>query len=47
LKGAGTCPGDFDGDGDVDGSDLYLFMPDTSVLGIGGFADNFGRNRCP
>ena len=29
------CPGDFDGDGDVDGSDLAVF------------ASDFGRTDCP
>lgn len=41
------CPGyygDFDEDGDVDGSDLKRLANDTSLLALSSFAANFGRS---
>jgi len=42
-----TCTGDFDADFDVDGVDLTEWVKDTSIAGLGFFADRFGRNDCP
>lgn len=39
------CKGDFNGDGDVDGSDLAVFAIDGSDLAV--FAADFGRTDCP
>ncbi len=41
-----TCPGDFDWDFDVDGSDLQEFIHDADGLGLDDFAANFGTERC-
>jgi hypothetical protein len=42
-----TCPGDFDGDGDVDGSDLAVFAGCvTGDVVLEDFAANFGRTDC-
>ena len=35
-------PGDFNGDGDVDGTDLYLWVSDPGQLALSTFAANFG-----
>jgi hypothetical protein len=42
-----TCPGDFDGDKDVDGADLADYLFDSGGIGLNVFADNFGKNNCP
>jgi hypothetical protein len=42
-----TCPGDFDWDFDVDGSDLQEFIYDCAGLGLDMFAENFGKEDCP
>jgi hypothetical protein len=39
--------GDFDADGDVDGSDLGALIASTSLLNIATFAQNFSQNVCP
>jgi hypothetical protein len=41
-----TCPGDFDADGDVDGTDLYKRLSGAASLDLGVFAQNFGKNDC-
>jgi hypothetical protein len=42
------CPGDFDDDGDVDGSDLFLFIDMyTGTIPLEKFAANLGRVGCP
>jgi len=44
---AGGCPGDYYGDGDVDGLDLYYFILDyPGGIPLETFADYFGRNDC-
>lgn len=42
-----TCPGDIDGDKDVDGSDLADYILDSGGLGLDDFAANFGKINCP
>ena len=42
-----TCPGDFNGDKDVDGSDLADYLFDSGGLGLDVFAADFGRANCP
>jgi hypothetical protein len=42
-----TCQGDLDADGDVDGKDVSLLIPDISQIDIGIFAGNFGKTTCP
>jgi hypothetical protein len=41
------CDGDFDTDGDVDGSDLAVFAADLTGLILADFAADFGRTDCP
>lgn len=41
------CAGDFNGDGDVDGSDLAEFITGTSGVDLQQFAGHFGRINCP
>jgi len=41
-----TCQGDFDGDGDVDGSDLAALIAAPAQLEVSVFATNFGKNNC-
>jgi hypothetical protein len=43
---AGTCSGDFASDGDVDGSDLAVFITNTSMMDLATFARNFGKSMC-
>jgi len=43
----GTCPGDFDWDFDVDGTDLQDYIFDSGGLGLDLFAANFGKANCP
>jgi hypothetical protein len=42
-----ACPGDFNGDKDVDGSDLAEYLFYSGRLGLEGFALNFGKEVCP
>ena len=42
-----TCPGDFNGDKDVDGSDLAEYIFDSSGLGLEVFVPNFSKVNCP
>jgi hypothetical protein len=42
-----TCPGDFNGDKDVDGSDLADYIFEPNGLGLDEFALNFGKENCP
>lgn len=41
-----TCAGDFDLDGDVDGSDLAELAANPGLLDLSLFASNFGRTDC-
>ncbi len=41
-----TCDGDFNVDGDVDGSDLATSADDQSLLDLSVFAANFGKDDC-
>jgi hypothetical protein len=44
---AGGCPGDYYGDGDVDGLDLYYYILDyPGDIPMETFCENFGRNDC-
>jgi hypothetical protein len=47
MAGSPTCPSDFDGDNDVDGSDLADYLFDPGGLGLEVFASNFGKANCP
>ena len=42
-----TCPGDYNGDKDVDGSDLAEYLFDSGGLSLEVFAPNFGKENCP
>jgi hypothetical protein len=42
-----TCPGDFNVDGDVDGSDLASLIVNPAPAYLEEFAQSFGRNTCP
>ena len=42
-----TCPGDFDWDEDVDGSDLAEYIFDSGGLGLDEFAVSFDKENCP
>lgn len=41
------CKGDFDDDGDVDGSDLATFAAGGTGITLEEFAAEFGRMNCP
>ncbi len=41
-----NCPGDFNGDRDVDGKDLTDYIVDTGGLGLAEFANSFGKLNC-
>ena len=41
------CEGDFELDGDVDGSDLAEYISGSMVIALEDFAENFGRDDCP
>jgi hypothetical protein len=41
-----ACQCDFDGDSDVDGSDLVEYIPDDKRLGLNSFAMDFGKHHC-
>ena len=40
------CAGDFNEDGDIDGSDLAELVNDVNLLDLGIFASNFGKPDC-
>jgi hypothetical protein len=40
------CAGDFNNDGDCDGSDLIVLASDSSMLPLSGFAAGFGNTDC-
>lgn len=42
-----TCEGDFEPDGDVDGSDLAELVSNPFLLDLSTFAAEFGRTDCP
>jgi predicted extracellular nuclease len=42
----GSCPGDADGDKDVDGKDLAAYLLDSGGLKLKKFAENFGNVGC-
>ena len=42
-----ACEGDFDGDGDVDGSDLATYAAGGTGITLEAFAAHFGRTDCP
>ncbi len=41
------CEGDFDYDGDVDGSDLAVFVAGGTGITLEEFVADFGRTDCP
>lgn len=43
----GGCQCDFNGDGDVDGSDLASYVLDTAGISLDDFAADFGKADCP
>ncbi len=43
---ASACNGDFLGDGDVDGEDLFIYIVNGDFSGIGAFAAEFGKADC-
>ena len=49
--GPPACQGDLDGDKDVDGADLAIFIGqlinNTNVIDVATFAGEFGRTNCP
>jgi hypothetical protein len=45
-KSAELCEGDFEPDGDVDGSDLAALI-NSNAIGIDLFAEDFGKVNCP
>jgi subtilisin len=47
ARAAVPCQGDFEPDGDVDGSDLAALIANPALLDIPTFAQSFGRNTCP
>jgi subtilisin family serine protease len=47
ARAAVPCTGDFEHDGDVDGSDLAALIASSNLLSTTTFAINFGRNVCP
>ena len=46
FNAVNACEGDFEPDGDVDGSDLAAYISDSMVIALEDFAANFGR-ICP
>jgi len=42
-----TCPGDDDGDKDVDGADLAAYILDSGGISLNDFTTNFGKAICP
>ena len=47
VKLENVCEGDFDHDGDVDGSDLATFAAGGTGITLENFAADFGRTDCP
>ena len=47
LSSLSVCDGDFDLDGDVDGSDLAVFAVGGTTITLEEFATDFGRTNCP
>jgi len=47
LSSLSVCEGDFDLDGDVDGSDLAVFAAGGTTITLEEFATDFGRTNCP
>jgi hypothetical protein len=47
TAGTPTCPGDYDLDFDVDGSNLVDWLLDPAGVGLEDFAANFGKIDCP
>jgi hypothetical protein len=46
TQSVGSCRGDFDGDGDVDGTDSVILILDPDQLDLILFAAQFGRSDC-
>jgi len=46
MAGIQGCPGDYDSDFDVDGSNLYDFLLDAAGVSLLDFAANFGKINC-
>ena len=44
---ADACMGDFDNDGDIDGSDLAVFAVGGTTITLEEFSTDFGRTNCP
>jgi hypothetical protein len=42
-----TCKGDFNEDGDIDGSDLAEYIRADDGMNLADFAGNFGKTDCP
>jgi hypothetical protein len=42
-----TCPGDDNGDKDVDGADLAAYAAGAMTIGLDAIAADFGRTDCP
>jgi len=47
LSSLSVCEGDFDQDGDVDGSDLAAFAAGGTTITLEEFATDFGKTNCP
>ena len=47
ADGGETCPGDLDGDKDVDGVDIELLIFSSSLDVLPDLAEYFGRTDCP
>ena len=47
LRKLEICEGDVEPDGDVDGSDLAVFISNGAGISLGNFTHEFGRNNCP
>ena len=47
LSSLSVCKGDFNNDGDVDGSDLAVFAVGGTTITLEEFATDFGRTTCP
>lgn len=41
-----ACAGDFDGDGDIDGTELAALASDNGLVELSAFAANFGKTDC-
>jgi len=47
LSSLQVCEGDFNNDGDVDGSDLATFAAGSTTITLEKFSTDFGRTNCP